>query len=223
MSVRGPAVLLYDGYGNPLAARDGYAVTADIPGLLAMGTDDAGAAHRLRLQGDRALVTTSQGHPSDPTNIVIGYAEQGAGDDPADLLVDGDPTPIDFTFDADPVYDLFIQSVGFVLVAREIAFGGDRFANVSILDNGVQILIDVGTPTEIFNIRVNEDFIHFASPGGFGYDVASSDVVRSQYSMGGALKLSAGSTDKVIIRIRDDLGGAVASYFKCLVKAYKEG
>lgn len=216
-----PAALLYDAAGNALAVKEDVTIPANTSGLLAMGSDDDGKAQRLRIQADRSLVVTSGAAPGDPSLLLTDFVRQaGAVPDTSDLRVDGG-TPVDFDFNADPTKDVFILSVSFVMVAPTIAFGGNRFANLSTLANGVQILIDTGTPIEYYNIRVNEDYIHFASPGGYGYDVAAADIIRSQYLINGAIRLGAASSHKVTVRVRDDLSSGL-NYFKCLVKAFKE-
>ena len=66
-------------------------------------------------------------------------------------------------------------------------------------------------------MRQNEDFVHFASPGGFEWVVSSKDMLSAKYLVGGALKLTAASGDNVKITVRDDIDSA-GIYFKCFVK-----
>jgi hypothetical protein len=211
---------LVDGVNKvELAVAPDVTVPANTRGLMGAGEDTEGIARLFRMQADRSLVVTTQATPGDPGQIVTDFVRNGGS---RDLRVDGSSTPADFEFVADVADDTYIKALSFVLVAPTISFGGTRFANLSTLSNGVQVLFDLGSgANEFFNIQRNEDFIHFASPGGYGYDVASSDVIRSQKGVGGAIKLTGGTTNKIIVRIRDklDIGLEV---FECLVEAFKE-
>ena len=64
-------------------------------------------------------------------------------------------------------------------------------------------------------------FLHAASIGGFSLLIANKDVIQSSVVFGGAIRLDAGSSDKIKVSIQDDLSSGI-DYFKCSIKAIKE-
>ena len=161
---------------------------------------------------------------ADPTGIVNAFAEKSGGG--ADLRVDGSSTPVDFTFGALGVGegDLIVNSIGFAVIASGMTGGSGNFAGKTGFTNGIQILFSDGTTeTEIGNLQVNEDLIHFASPGGYDFWVTSKDQVKSEYAVNGAIVLTENTDDKIIIRVRDDVESQGLAYMKCMVKAVKRG
>jgi len=135
------------------------------------------------------------------------------------LLVDGSGTPQYFSYDADPEHDISLQEIKFVVSSNSITFGTGYFGGRSgPLPNGLLVEIVAGGNTgTVANLTRNECFIHFSSPGGFNWVVSSKDMMSSTYVLGGALKLGAGSSDKVRLTVRDNLTAA-GVYFQCLVK-----
>jgi len=136
-----------------------------------------------------------------------------------DLLVDGSVTPVEFTYDSDATDDISIQEIHFTLASNSITFGSDYFGATSgPLTNGtlVQVVTELGT-VDLYNLKQNESFVNFASPGGFQWVVSSKDLMSSAYVVGGGLVLRAGTTDKVKVTVRDDIDSA-GVYFRCFVK-----
>jgi hypothetical protein len=80
----------------------------------------------------------------------------------------------------------------------------------------IEVDTEAGT-TLIETVKQNEDFVNFASPGGFNWVVSSKDLLSSSYTLGGGLLLRAGTTDKVKITVQDDIDAA-GVYFQCFVK-----
>jgi hypothetical protein len=66
-------------------------------------------------------------------------------------------------------------------------------------------------------LQQNEDFVNFASPGGFEWVVSSKDLLASTWLVGGGLKLEAGSGDQVKVTVQDDIDSA-GVYFRCFVR-----
>jgi hypothetical protein len=135
------------------------------------------------------------------------------------LLVDGSVTPVVFTYDSDATYDISIQEIKFTLVGNVISFGSNYFGSTpGPLTNGllVQVVTVDGTIT-LYNLRQNESFVNFASPGGFEWVVSSKDMMTSNYLIGGGLKLRANSGDQVKVTVRDDIDSC-GVYFRCFVK-----
>lgn len=151
-----------------------------------------------------------------PENIKNAFVLNGASDN---LLVDGDPTPVVFTYAADPTKDISVLEVKFVIVANRLTFGANNFGSSGgPLTNGVLVEVTSnGNTGTVFNLRQNEDFVHFASPGGFDWVVSSKDMIYSLWLVGGGLKLYGGTADNIKVTVRDDID-SVGRYFKCFVK-----
>ena len=154
--------------------------------------------------------------PPSPESIKNAFVLNGAS---SDLLVDGDPTPVNFDYVADPTHDISLQEIAFVIVANSVTFGSDYFGATSgPLTNGLKVEITAGGNTgTVALLKQNEDFVHFASPGGFNWVVSSKDMLSSVFVIGGGLKLKAGTADRVRITVQDDIDSA-GTYFKCFVK-----
>jgi hypothetical protein len=154
--------------------------------------------------------------PSVSGDIRNDFVKNGGSDS---LLVDGSGTPIVFSYNADTTYDISIQEIHFTLVSNSITYGSDYFGATSgPLTNGVLVQVDTefGT-TDLYNLKQNESFVNFASPGGFQWIVSSKDLLSSAYVIGGGLVLRGGTTDKVKVTVRDDIDSA-GVYFRCFVK-----
>ena len=61
MSDRNPSVILYDGYGTPVAILEGDVVFSDQPALLFAGKDENGLARFISLTTDGAIKTAEVG------------------------------------------------------------------------------------------------------------------------------------------------------------------
>lgn len=137
----------------------------------------------------------------------------------SDLLVDGSTTPVAFEYSSDPTHDIALQEIRFTMAANSITFGTDYFGSkAGPLTTGtlVEVVVASGTVT-LYNLKQNEDFVNFSSPGGFEWVVSSKDMMTSDYVIGGGLVLRANSTDKVRVTVRDNLTAA-GIYFKAFIK-----
>jgi hypothetical protein len=155
--------------------------------------------------------------PSVSSSIKNDFVKNGTN---TSLLVDGSTTPVEFAYPSDSTYDISLQEIKFTLASNSITFGTDAFGAVSgPLPNGllVQAIVNDGTTVDIYNLVQNESFVNFASPGGFNWVVSSKDLLSADYVIGGGLKLNAGTADKVLVTVRDDIDSA-GVYFKCYVK-----
>lgn len=158
----------------------------------------------------------------DPSLLVNDFVVQTGGTDHADLRVDGSSTPVVFKFAADPTKNLNVVGFTFVIVANAMTFGSTNFAGLSALTNGVKVEVVADASTgQLALIKQNEDFLHYASIGGFGLIVANKDIISSTVNFGGSIRLTAGSSDLIRVTIQDDLSAGL-NYFKCSVKAVKE-
>lgn len=154
--------------------------------------------------------------PSTSSSIKNEFVKSGGSDD---LLVDGSVTPVVFEYLADSTYDISLQEIKFTLVANSLPFGSGYFGGkVGGLTTGMLVqVVTRGQTVLLYNFLTNEGFINFASPGGFDWEPASKDLLYSAFLVGGGLKLEAGTSDKVIITVRDNQS-SIGVYFKCFVK-----
>lgn len=220
---------LYDASGNAVGVvLDGTVyrlqadskVAKDSNGLVHMETLDVSAGlgrlkATLYTPEDEAVAFGSV--PANPESIQNAFVQNATYGD--DLLQDGDPTSVVFSYDADATHDISIQEIKFVMAANSITFGSDYFGGSGgPLSNGVLVeIISDGNTGVLANLTQNESFVNFASPGGFEWVVSSKDMMSSTYLIGGGLKLYAGTADKIRVTVRDDID-SVAVYFKCFVK-----
>lgn len=226
-----PAAVLYDSSGNAVAVvQDEVIYRLRMEGKVAKNA--VGNIDYMRLNEARGLKTTLYtpdgdpvtfgAIPPNPESIKNEFVEESGGG--TSLLVDGSTTSVVFTYDADPSNDISLQELGFVMASNSVKFGTDDFGRIGgPLTNGllIEITSDGNTGT-LGVLKQNEDFVHFASPGGFEWVVSSKDMMSSVYLIGGGLKLKAGTGDNVKVTVRDDID-ACARYFKCFVKGHTLG
>lgn len=229
MSDISPASILYDESGNAVGVQlDGTVYRMQTDSKVAKGStalvhleaiDTEAGKGRLK-----ATLYSQDGDPiafgsvaPNPENIQNDFVRTSGGSD--DLLVDGSTTPVVFTYDADPTHDISILEVKFVLVSNSVTFGSDYFGATSgPLTNGLLVEVTSNSNTgTVHELHQNEDFVHFASPGGFEWVVSSKDMMSADWLVGGGLKLYAGTGDNIKVTVRDDIDSA-GVYFKCFVK-----
>jgi len=151
------------------------------------------------------------------TSIKLDFVKNGSN---PSLLVDGSVTPVAFTYTADSTYDISVQEIKFTLVSKRVTFGKDYFGAVSgPLTNGllVEATVNDGTTVILGDIHQNEDFVNFASPGGFEWVVSAKDMMSASYVSGGGLRLIAGTSDNIKVTVQDDIDSA-GVYLQCWVK-----
>lgn len=154
--------------------------------------------------------------PPNAASIRNAFVLSGGSDD---LRVDGNGTPVVFSYAADAGQDISLQEIKFVMASNSITFGSNAFgATAGPLTNGLLVeIISGGTPGTIYNLKQNESFVNFASPGGFEWVISSKDMMSATYLIGGGLKLVHGTGDMVRVTVRDNIT-ACGVYFKCFVK-----
>lgn len=219
-----------DGYGNPIGVTRRNNVNRLLSDQVLfdsaghpIGVLLDGSVYRLQVEASLKPGTTVSLGPTatNPQNLVRGFCTNGGS---SNLLVDGDPTPVVFTFNADSTDDIYLTEIRFVFSDLEIAMDGKSFGSENDLDNGVllQVTSDGNTST-LANIQINEDFGTFNSPGGITYDRGGpEDFLAAGIHLGGSVVLKAGTADNVKITIRDDINDTSHKYFKCIVYGTKE-
>jgi len=230
-----PAAILYDADGHAVGVVQDdtlYRLQADAKiavkqtsGDLAHLTvlDDTGAAKTTIYTAAGDLVNFPVA-PGDASGLVREFLRQsGSVPDTADLRVDGSSSPVDFVLAADPADDIVINEISVVMVANSITSGAEKFAGLSALTNGLNVYFYDGS-SEVFlgGLHQNEDFMHFSSPGGYGFWALSKDQVLASQYVNGAVVLAGGTSEELRLRVADDLGSGI-DYLKCRIKAVKRG
>lgn len=229
MAGESPAAILFDAYGNEIGIiLDGSVYRLQGDSKIAKGANDLVHLEVLDTSAGKGRLKSTLYSPdgeavafssvsSNPESIKNAFVSDEFGN--YSLLVDGSTTNQYFSYNADGYHDISLQEIKFVLSSNSITFGTGYFGGKSgPLSNGLLIEIVAGGYTgTVANLVRNECFIHFSSPGGFNWVVSSKDMMSATYVLGGALKLEAGSSDRVQISVRDDLSSA-GIYFQCLVK-----
>jgi hypothetical protein len=232
--VVGARAILYDYAGNALVTDEidstrclatSAALRDGSRNALESMLDNAGN-RRLKVNADfppGQPVLLGNRMPDDPADIVRDYCRNGDSDD---MTVDGSSTPVSFTYEADASDDLHLYEVRFALGAQNIYFYGDKFADQPALTNGVQVLATYNNgsgPLQLANILINEDFGMFPSPGNVILNnTGPKDIWFIGLFLGGGVYLKAGSSDKIEIKIRDDLSATAYTTFKAQVFGIKE-
>ena len=117
-------------------------------------------------------------------------------------------------------YDEYLNRISFVMTDSSVTFDGAHFGHLSTLANGLEMSFDDGAPTVIGLFRVNEDFVHFVSPGGFDIKPMAKDIMYAVTVTGGSLKLTGGTGEKLVLKVQDDLSRGL-DYFKCSIFGHR--
>jgi len=150
--------------------QGGQLALVDENGVFISAIDD-GALKRIavdaKFASDQTAIPVVIGAPvaGDAGLVVRSRLKNGSSDD---MTVDGSSSPAVFSLLADPTQDIFVSEIRFVLVVNDLKFNGGSFGGSnSPLTNGVKLeLRSNSTTVELVNLKVNEDFLSFYSPGG---------------------------------------------------------
>lgn len=185
--------------------------------------DGCGSSNPAKVTKDEALLVTQQTFPPlGPQKIKPFRSYFKNSSDAYDMRVQGTlSVPIDFYIAADQNTDRYISILSFVISDASLAL--NEFGHISVLTNGCQLLYNSALTGLVYlhdALKSNWDFVRFAmgSPS-FGTGTASfiaSNVVGASEAIipvinlafiipPYGLKLDAGSDQKLIFRIRDDV------------------
>ena len=151
------------------------------------------------------------------------FTDDGTKTGSNDLRVDGSTTNVDFYISSSITRDRYITSLSFEIADASAVL--NKFGNLAALTNGCQLLYDrPGVETvEIHDaLKSNWDFIRLC--GGNPALGSSTDAFKANNVSGNSegyipflnitqflppygIKINAGSTERLIIRIRDDVSG----------------
>lgn len=143
-----------------------------------------------------------------------------------DFRVNGSTTNVDFFITADPLKDVYIKTVSVILADAGSTLA--KYGNLTALTNGTQFIWqtnDLGTVNIQASIKTNLQFMRACGlePAiGTGSDSFKADISGSGadaylpyfdladiFGLQFGLRLRAGTQDKLIFRIRDNLSSGI--------------
>jgi len=202
-----------DGYNvNVLLDDDGY--KTETANRLAVNIGHAGVSVR-----GTPTVVIGQNVPEDFSDYVQEFVVDSS--DNPNLNVDGDPTPVYYTFTNETSRDILVHEIRVALTCQDITMDGASFCTAPALDNGVLIeVISDGQTYTVFNITQNEDWLFFNSPQGMLLNnTGPKDVMSAGFYFGESMTLHAAAVnDRVQVTVRDDLtGNQMPNFFRIKV------
>lgn len=141
----------------------------------------------------------------------------------SDMLVDGSVTPVDFFVEAPQDQDLYVTRISFIVVDQNMSL--NNFGNIPALTNGVRLFyIDELGEVDIADaLQTNFDIVRLCSGlPSFGdgttafiannVDFISEGIIpildlKDTFGFRWGLEFRNGSTQKLILRIQDDITG----------------
>lgn len=195
--------------------------------------DERGGKLRLGEEGEVPVVV----HPHPPKDESESgmplpfrqyFTDDGTSSGSNDMIVDGSSTSVDFCISASQDFDIYIKSISIV-----IGDGGtpalNKFGALTALSNGVEWLYfnqSNGEYTLHDGIKSNLEFIRLGVDTGSigtGADAYLADVsgggseksylptidMQETFGMQWGMRLVKGTTDKIVLRINDDLAGLI--------------
>jgi hypothetical protein len=221
--------VLYDSDGNPVAVMLDNSIyrletrTTVVGQALGAGAekkvttiDDVEVANQVRLQTEARLAPGSQVNigtviPSDPATLYLGFLEDSGGSE--NMLVDGDPTPIEFSFVPDAGVVVSLQSLLLVFTADDFSFDGASFGSLAALTNGIIIEVTVDSVnSHIFTIFQNEDFLRIPGRLPLVNNTGPKDLLGAVLVFGGLIQLIGDDGDKITVTVQDDLTSVKLKY-----------
>lgn len=139
------------------------------------------------------------------------------------MLVDGSVTPVDFFVEAPQDQDLYVTRISFIVVDQNMSL--NNFGNIPALTNGVRLFyIDELGEVDIADaLQTNFDIVRLCSGlPSFGdgttafiannVDFISEGIIpildlKDTFGFRWGLEFRNGSTQKLILRIQDDITG----------------
>jgi hypothetical protein len=188
--------------------------------------DGFGSGNRLRINGEGEMNVVVHPHPpTDEAILTKPYRSRFATAAGATtMVVDGSSTNVEFTISSDTDFDTYVKVISVI-----IGDGGtptlNKFGALTALTNGVEISFstqDIGSSIIHDGIKTNLEFIRLGSLTGAigtGADAYLADVagggseksylptidLAQTFGLQYGIRLRKSSTDKIIIKIRDDL------------------
>ena len=182
--------------------------------------------HKLKIQKEGEIGVVVHTHPplrESRTGLPFRqyFTADGTEAGSNDMRVNGSVTPLEFCIPAEPNFDRFIKFISIKLADAGATFA--EFANLAALTNGVEFewqSQEVGALIIHDGIKNNLEFFRLSSQvptiidlsgGGADSIVVGIDLAKMFGSQWG-LKLAAGTTEKLIFRVNDNLSVGIDSF-----------
>jgi hypothetical protein len=201
--------------------------------------DGEGGNFKANVSSLGALRVSDQKLPTDdPKTLMIPFKGDLANSAGAtDMRVDGSTTNVDFVVEADQEFDVHIHALSFRIA--DVGATMNNFGNIGALTNGCQLLysdISLGEVIIGDSLQSNFDFVRMANgQPAFGDGASAFRITNAVGNSEGyipildldavfglpwGVRLRRGSTEKLILRVRDDVTGVDA--FDCVAFGFKK-
>jgi hypothetical protein len=197
--------VLYDASGNPIPVTPDVAFPGSNKAIPVAGTDGTNA---------RVLKTNTSGVLSvtlavNANGLFTSKLKDGSSN--TNMNVDGSGTAVDYKVSAHATLDYYLQELKILLLPNVLRMDGGSFGSLSgPLTNGCELSFTSNSvKTTLSLLKKTEDLALL--PGGvvtIETALTSNDLLVVSLSFGGAVRLYAGTSDNIQIKIQDDLTGA---------------
>jgi len=187
--------------------------------------DSKGSSNGVRVEKDGRMHVRDNGLPPFGDDLESRVYRDYFRDrfDGFDMRIDGATEIQDFTVKADQENDRYIKTISFVIADDGASL--EDFGAINALTNGVQFLYEDESGVVIINeaLKTNWDFVRLAGgnpPFGTGTSSFKAPNVEGKvdayipvlnlsetFGLPYGIRLKAGSSQKIIIRVRDNTSG----------------
>lgn len=198
--------------------------------------DGEGSGKRVKITQENALFTQDTGLPpieqDGSATVYRKYLSDAVG--AFDMRVDGSGKAADFYIEAEQDYDLYIGSLSFVIADAGATL--NVFGNIGALTNGCELLYQnqLGDIQVADSLKTNFEFIRLCQGNpayGNGTTAFRANNVagtsegyipvldfKDVFGLTWGVKLRKGSSDRLILRIKDNLTGV--DEFTCIAYGF---
>ena len=184
-------------------------------------SDGNGGANKLKINDEGEIGVVVHTHPpikESRTGLPFRqyFTIEGTPEGDNDMIVNGSTTSVDFCIPAEPDKDRFVKFIAVKLADAGAAF--NEFGNLSALTNGIEFVWESQEIGELIihdGIKDNLEWFRLSnqvptiidlSGGGADAVIVGIDLAKMFGSQWG-LKLTAGTTEKIIFRVNEALAG----------------
>lgn len=199
--------------------------------MLDVSIFDKKNSNRAKVNDEGSLSVIVDPHPPQDESVVAApfVSDFLSSDGSNDLLVNGSITSVDFNINADPDLDTYIKTISVII--SDPAARLDRYGGAVALTNGTQLIWetqDLGTINVASSIKTNLGFVRSTGVNpafGSGADAFKADLsgagadaflpvfdLANIFGLVYGVRLRAGTNDKLIFRIRDDLTASITEH-----------